>query len=156
MNEIICPNCKKDFKVNEVGFADKLKQVLDHQFNEELKNRIALAEKDKESAIQLEKANLKNKMQEEIAQKDKELIELRAKAEKDLAEKLAQKEAELASAKTKLENAETEKKLSVTEAVKKIEKERDDLANNKAEDLTIKKLTNNNPTMKAKFDELKE
>ena len=28
------------------------------------------------------------------------------------------------------------------------------LANNKADDLTIKKLTNNNPTMKAKFDEL--
>ena len=30
------------------------------------------------------------------------------------------------------------------------------LANNKAEDLTIKKLTYNNPTMKKKFDELKE
>ncbi|MBR0089008.1 MAG: DUF2130 domain-containing protein, partial [Clostridia bacterium] len=30
------------------------------------------------------------------------------------------------------------------------------LANNKAEDLTIKKLTRNNPTMKAKFDELKK
>ena len=29
------------------------------------------------------------------------------------------------------------------------------LANNKAEDLTIKKLVRNNPTMKAKFDELK-
>lgn len=28
------------------------------------------------------------------------------------------------------------------------------LANNKADDLTIKKLTHNNPTMKAKFDEL--
>lgn len=28
------------------------------------------------------------------------------------------------------------------------------LANNKAEDLTIKKLTRKNPTMKAKFDEL--
>lgn len=30
------------------------------------------------------------------------------------------------------------------------------LANNKAEDLTIKKLTKNNPTMKAKFEALKE
>ena len=28
------------------------------------------------------------------------------------------------------------------------------LANNKSEDLTIKKLTHGNPTMKAKFDEL--
>ena len=30
------------------------------------------------------------------------------------------------------------------------------LANDKAEDLTIKKLTNNNPTMKEMFDNLKE
>ena len=30
------------------------------------------------------------------------------------------------------------------------------LANNKAEELTIRRLTRNNPTMKAKFDELKE
>jgi len=29
-------------------------------------------------------------------------------------------------------------------------------ANNKLEDLTVKKLTRKNPTMKAKFDELKE
>lgn len=129
MNEIICPNCKKAFKVDEAGFADILKQVRDHQFQEELEHRLALAEKEKESAVKLAEANLKTKLQEELAQKDKELIELKAKAEKDLAEKLAQKEAELASAKAKLENAETEKKLSVTEAVKKIEKERDDLAN---------------------------
>jgi hypothetical protein len=42
MNEIICPNCKKAFKVDEAGFADILKQVRDHQFEEELNNRLAL------------------------------------------------------------------------------------------------------------------
>ena len=36
MNNIICPNCKKVFKVDEAGFADILKQVRDHQFEEEL------------------------------------------------------------------------------------------------------------------------
>jgi hypothetical protein len=30
------------------------------------------------------------------------------------------------------------------------------IANNKADDLTVKKLIKNNPTMKAKFDEIKE
>ena len=30
------------------------------------------------------------------------------------------------------------------------------LANNKAEDLTIKRLTRNNPTMKAKFEQLEQ
>ena len=129
MNEIICPNCKKAFKVDEAGFADILKQVRDHQFEEELLKRLKLAENEKESAIKLAEATLKNKMQEDLAKKDKELIELKSKTEKDFAEQLAKKETELASAKAKLENAETEKKLSVTEAVQKIEKERDAFAN---------------------------
>jgi hypothetical protein len=29
MNEIICPHCKKAFKVDEAGFADILKQAYD-------------------------------------------------------------------------------------------------------------------------------
>ena len=44
MNEIICPHCHKAFKVDEAGYADILKQVRDHQFEEELHNRLALAE----------------------------------------------------------------------------------------------------------------
>ena len=36
MNEIICPNCKKTFTVDEAGFADLLKQVRDNQFQEEI------------------------------------------------------------------------------------------------------------------------
>ena len=129
MNEIICPNCKKAFKVDEAGFADILKQVRDHQFEEELEKRLKLADNEKENAIKLAEATLKNKMQEDLAKKDKESLELKAKTEKDFADQLAKKETELASAKSKLENAETEKKLSVTEAVQKIEKERDAFAN---------------------------
>ena len=36
MNEIICPNCKKAFKIDEAGFADIVKQIRDHEFEEEL------------------------------------------------------------------------------------------------------------------------
>ena len=118
MNEIICPHCKKAFKVDEAGFADIVKQVRDHQFQEELENRLTLAEKEKESAVKLAEATLKNRLQEDIAKKDREL-----------SEKLADKEAEIAQIKAKLDNAELEKKLSVTEAVQKIEKERDAFAN---------------------------
>jgi len=118
MNEIICPHCKKAFKVDEAGFADIVKQVRDHQFQEELENRLTLAEKEKESAVKLAEATLKNRLQEDIAKKDREL-----------SEKLANKEAEIAQIKAKLDNAELEKKLSVTEAVQKIEKERDAFAN---------------------------
>ena len=129
MNEIICPNCKKAFKVDEAGFADILKQVRDHQFEEELAKRLELAENDKQSAIQLAEAKLKNTLQEDLAKKDKEILELTAKSERELSEKLAAKEVEIAQVTAKLNNAELEKKLSVTEAVKQIEKERDALAN---------------------------
>lgn len=130
MNEIICPNCKKAFKVDEAGFAEILKQVRDHQFEEELEKRLNLAEKDKESAVKLALANLKNSLQEDLAKKDKEIIELKAKTELELSVQLAIKETEITQMKAKLENAELVKKLSVTEAIQKIEKERDDLANN--------------------------
>ena len=127
MNEIICPNCKKAFKIDEAGFADILKQVRDHQFEEELQNRLNLAEKEKENAVKLAEANLKNSLQAELANKDKELLQLKANSELKLSEQLALKESLLTAMEARLENAEIQKKLSVTEAIHKIEKERDDL-----------------------------
>jgi len=128
MNDIICPHCKKVFKVDEAGFADILKQVRDHVFDKELHERLELAEKEKENAVKLAESNLKNTLQEELTKKDKELAELRAENDRNLAEKLAKKESELAEIKSKLDKADVEKKLTVTEAVKNIEKERDALA----------------------------
>ncbi len=129
MQDIKCPHCEKVFKVDEAGFADILKQVRDHQFEKELHERLEIAEREKASAVKLAESNLKNTLQEELAKKDKELAELKAEKDRNLAEQLAKKESELAEMKAKLDKAEVEKKLTVTEAVKKIEKERDDLAN---------------------------
>ncbi len=140
MQDIICPNCKKVFKVDEAGFADILKQVRDHEFEEELQERLNIAEKEKENAVKLAESNLKNTLQEELTKKDKELSELRAEKDRNLAEQLAKKEAELAEMKSKIDKAEVEKKLFVTEAVKQIEKERDDLANDLKSKETEKQL----------------
>ncbi len=140
MNEIICPNCKKAFKVDEAGFADILKQVRDHQFEEELQKRLDLAEKDKISAVQLAKAELKSVLQEDLSKKDREISDLKAANERVLAEKLAKKEAEIADMKAAIQNAELEKKLSVSEAIKAIEKERDKLANDLNSKETEKQL----------------
>lgn len=126
MNEIICPNCQKVFKVDEAGFADILKQVRDHKFEEELQNRLNLAEKDKDNSVKLAEANLKNLLQADLANKDKEILLLKADSERNLSEKLAEKDNLLTEMKVKLENAENQTKISVSEAIKKIEKERDD------------------------------
>ena len=129
MNEIICPHCHKAFKVDEAGYANILKQVRDHQFEEELRNRLNIAEKQKQDAVKLAEANLKNILQQQIADKDKEIANLKANTELHLTKKLAEKETEINQLKAITEMAETEKKLRVAEAVKNIEKERDDLAN---------------------------
>ena len=140
MNEIICPNCKTAFKVDEAGFADILKQVRDHQFEEELNNRLALAEKEKESAVELAKANTKNSLQEELAKKDKEITELKANSKSELIERLAEKDSSLAELKSKIDNFETVKELAVSKATIEIERERDTLKN----DIKIKELEKQN------------
>ncbi|MBK7764341.1 MAG: DUF2130 domain-containing protein [Bacteroidetes bacterium] len=140
MNEIICPNCNKAFKVDEAGFADIVKQVRDQQFKEELQNRLHLAEKEKESAVKLAEATVRNLLQDQLANKDKELAQLKAQSELALTEKLNSKETEITQLKAKFDNVEVEKKLAVSEAVQKIEKERDKLAN----DLKTKELEKQN------------
>lgn len=140
MNEIICPNCEKAFKVDKAGYADILKQVRDQQFEEEIQKRLALADKQKNDAVELAKSNTWNELQKELANKDKEIIELKANSKNELIEKLAKKNTELAELKSKIENAETAKKLAVSEATKEIEKQRDSLEN----DIKTKELEKEN------------
>ena len=106
MNEIICPHCHKAFKVDESGYADILKQVRDSEFEQQLHERLELAEKDKQNAVELAKQAALNEMQKAAATKDTEIQNL----------------------KSKLEGEETQRKLAVTEALKAIEQERDRLA----------------------------
>ena len=129
MNEIICPSCSTAFKIDEAGFAEIVAQVKNQQFEEELQTRLDLAEKDKVNAIRLAEANLKNALQDDLAKKDNEIISLKAQSAQNLAEKLAQKETEIAEMKANIQKAELDKKLAVSEATRKIEKERDDLVN---------------------------
>lgn len=128
MNEIICPHCKKAFKIDEAGFADILKQVRDREFDKELHDRLGLLEKEKESAVKLAEATTKNALQSEVAKKDMELAELKAQKDALVNELKAEKDAEIARLHAQVKSAETEKKLAVTEAVAKIEKERDKLS----------------------------
>ena len=70
MHEIVCPNCKKVFKADEAGFADVIKQVRDHQFDEELQKQLKLVENAKANEAKLNEANFKNQLQAELAKKD--------------------------------------------------------------------------------------
>lgn len=151
MNEIICPNCKKAFKIDEAGYADILKQVRDSDFQQQLDERLELAKQEKQNAIELAKATVKNEMQENVSAKDAEIKELKAKldgveASKDLAvsEAIAKKEVEIHQLIEKLNSSDVTQKLAITEAVSLIEKERDNLVHKlEAKDAERKLLESN-------------
>ena len=129
MNEISCPHCKNKFTIDQSGFAEIVKQVRDQEFDQELKIREDLALKDKENAVKLAMAESNNKLQQEVSIKNQEISALKANNELLLTQKLAEKDQALSDMRSKVENTEIEKKLAVNEAVKKIEKERDNLLN---------------------------
>lgn len=73
MNDIICPHCNTAFKVDGSGYADILKQVRDRDFEQQLKQRLDLAEKDKQNAIELamaKKASELQKLESELRDRD--------------------------------------------------------------------------------------
>ncbi len=107
MHEIICPHCKKAFKIDEAGYADILKQVRDGEFEQQLHERLELAEKDKINAVDLAKAKVGSELQKAVADKDTEIQNLKAI----------------------LDAGEVTQKLAVIEARKVVEKERDAFAN---------------------------
>lgn len=113
MNEIICPHCKKAFKIDEAGYADILKQVRNQEFDSELHDRLAAAEKEKESAVKLAEEKTKNQLQTDIAKKDAELSELRSQNENLLTKLTAEKDAEIAKLTSKLEAVEAEKENNI-------------------------------------------
>jgi hypothetical protein len=144
MREIICPHCHKQFSVDEAGYSSILKQVRDAEFDQQLHDRLELAEREKRDAVELAKAKAVGDMQKAAAAKDAELQELKAKLEAgEVTQKLAvaeaanvlrddaaRKDAEIERLKGELKAAETAKQLAVTTAVGAVEKQRDDLARN--------------------------
>ncbi len=111
MHEIICPHCSKAFKIDEAGYADILKQVRDGAFEQQLHERLELAEQDKRNAVELAQAKVASEMQKSAVARDSEIQALKAK----------------------LDAGEVARKLAVTEALSDVQKERDALANELAQ-----------------------
>jgi hypothetical protein len=106
MHEIICPHCDKAFKIDEAGYADIQKQVRDNEFEQQLHERLELAESEKLNAVKLAKSEAGNEMQKATVAKDAEIQALKAQ----------------------LDTGEVTKQLAVTEALGAVEKQMDALA----------------------------
>ena len=105
MNDIICPHCGKAFKIDEAGYADILKQVRDSDFEHQLHERLEIAERDKQSAVELARARLAAELQKQAAER----------------------EAEIQKLKTQLEAGELARQLAVAQALSDVERQRDAL-----------------------------
>jgi len=107
MNDIKCPHCGKAFKIDESGYADILKQVRDSAFDQQLHDRLELAEKEKNAAVELAKAQITAEQQNFAALKDREIQELQSK----------------------INAGDIARQLAINEALSAVQKERDTLAN---------------------------
>jgi len=111
MHDIICPHCGKAFKIDEAGYADIVKQVRNHEFDAQLHERLELAARDKQAAVELAEARVAGEWQQQAAARDARIQQLQAR----------------------LEGGEVAQKLAVSEALAAVEKERDALANQLAQ-----------------------
>lgn len=107
--ESVVDSIKKDTieaEVEKVRKTVEQQKELEARLKEQkLLEKIAILEKEKESAVKLAEVTAKNSSQEDIAKKEAEITKLQSQ----------------------IEAAQTEKKLAVTEALKIVEKERDEL-----------------------------
>lgn len=71
MHELICPNCKKPFTVNEDDYAAILNQVKGAEFNAEVDRRIAELHKQQEAEQKAREAQVGQEHQKELSVKDK-------------------------------------------------------------------------------------
>ena len=88
MKEIICPQCKTAFTIDENNFASIVKQVRDSEFEAELERRIKEMESRFAEKIENEKLICKNEYERELSKqklelstKDGEIAQLNAKLE---------------------------------------------------------------------------
>jgi hypothetical protein len=118
MNEIKCPHCSKAFKVDETGYANILKQVHDHEFENQLSERLTQKEREQASELKLAKMDADSAMQTLKAEKEVEIERLRST--------IREKDSSVHA--------------TVDKAVREMEKERDNLKN----DLKNSKLEKEN------------
>lgn len=138
MREIKCPKCGTVFQIDNADYASIVSQVRDEQFETELHERGKLLEQKRQSDLNLAREKSKRELEAQLAAKDALIANIKAQVKQQVIESNAKHDAEITRLKAQLaqaqsdaanekSKAEAERKLAVTEAVSKVEKERDSL-----------------------------
>ena len=137
MNQIKCPNCGKEFTIDESSYDSIVKQIRDHQFNEEIALREKQFNETLEARIRLVKAEDESNSQKALNDKDKEIEALKNRLDgidtrnalenkealEEIKKQLSEKDNLITRLNSDLTNKEYETKLKVNEAIAAKEKE---------------------------------
>lgn len=130
MNEIKCPSCGKVFQIDEKDYESIVKQIRNHEFEEEIQRREKEFTKEKNSELEkLEnKLNLKNTI--ELSNKDKEIEKLKndigkkeLEVSNEFKQQISDKDMEIEKLKNQIKQNETENKLALKDAIQEKESE---------------------------------
>lgn len=136
MHDVTCPHCHKSFTMDEAGYADILKQVRDHEFENELQERLDLAEKDKQAALALLKTKSQSDLQLASAGKDAQIQKLLHQIEAFETEKklavadvVAESSSHIKDLQAQLEILKSQQQLEIVQVKTELVRERDGLKN---------------------------
>lgn len=121
--ELKCPHCGKSFTVDESDYSNIVKQIRDHEFNEELSNIKKHLEQEKESAIKLAVNENKNELEKRIAELEGDLKAAEANKKIAVNEALEEKKTEINELKNKLSQLKTQSELKLQAELNKEKEE---------------------------------
>ena len=127
MSKIKCPKCGEVFEVDENAYAKIVKQVRDDEFEKDLEARIHATEEAHKKDLELAKSSSKNELERLLSEKEKEVAKFETESRTAYAKLQADTKVEIEKLKAELKNAELAKKMAVSEATTKVERERDEL-----------------------------
>ena len=114
MKELKCPKCGSVFSVDEADYASILSQVKNHEFEAEIKRRMAEMDSIHRAEQQVANAKAEQNLQNLLSRK---ALELNAK-DAEMARLKSEKEAEIAHLKNQLENITPKSETSRTSGVR--------------------------------------
>ena len=106
MNQIKCPKCGEVFTIDETNYESIVKQVRDHQFNEEIQRTVKQYNEKLENELALVKAKSESEVQKLLSEKDRLIESLKSdlnnknvEAQLEVSKAIAEKEKEISQLK---------------------------------------------------------
>lgn len=132
MSEIICPNCKKAFTIDESDYEKLISQIRTAEFDKEIQEKLKIESDKQKIQSELEKSQNEIRHRDELSKKDKIISELETElnfsdskikiavneAIKSKDDELAKKTNEITKLQSEIKQKDIEKEIAINQAIK--------------------------------------